>query len=234
MSKRIVLYLIICLLFGVVCFISTNNIIVSGIVVGVSALYFIIFAERKISKSLDNVECFHECYRFINSFLISINVKGSLPFAFETVKPAMSDKYLSIIDGISEMNENEKLEYLSKYYHFHIYSLFLNVINLWQEQGGDILQLSSYLIEEARNVEEYVVNAQRISKRKLFEFSTLWLFSLAILVILRYALTQFFPFLSKQLYYPICIGIFFLFILFSTHVIISRAFSYEIKGWSEQ
>ena len=168
MNKRSILYLLISLIFGVSCFVATSNFIVSGIVLVLSILYFLILAEPRIKKANESLTRFHECYRFINAYIISINVKGSLSFAFESVKPAMSDSYLSLMDGINDLNDNEKLTYLSKYFPFHVYSLFLNVIQLWQEQGGDILSLSSYLIDETRNVEEYLVNSERIAKRKIF------------------------------------------------------------------
>ena len=233
MSKRVMIYISISLVFGIVSFIATNNFIVTIIVMLISLLYFLIIANPLIKKSSILIYRYHECYRFINSFLISLNVKGSLSYAFDNVKPSMTEEYLSIIDGIKEMNDNEKLDYLSRYFTFHVYSLFLNIVSLWEEQGGDILSLSSYLINEARNVEEYLINVQRISRTKIIEFSSLWMFALLILIILRFALSQFFAYITNLVYYPIAIGLFFAFILFSIHILITKSFSYQIKGWQE-
>ena len=62
---------------------------------------------------------------------------------------------------------------------FDIYKLFLNIIALYEEQGGNILQMAALLTEKSRYQEQYLNNTVGVAKRKIIEFSTLWLFSLA-------------------------------------------------------
>ena len=143
----------------------------------------------------------------------------------------MSEDFHRDLKGIDDLNESEKLSYLCKYFKFHIYGLFVDLINLWSEQGGDIIDMSSYLINESRLTEEYINECESISLKKTIEFAILWIFSLAILIVLRFSLGQFFEFLSAKEYYPFIIFGFMLFVLTTIHVAITRICKIEIKGW---
>ena len=75
MNKRFIFYLLITVVFASVSYVSTENIIVTSIVGGITILYFLLLAEPKIKKALYMNEKYHQCYQFINSFIISINVR---------------------------------------------------------------------------------------------------------------------------------------------------------------
>ena len=234
MGSYVLIGLIISLLVAVVTYIVSNNLVISLIIFLAYILYFFIIGLIQFKKYRKKISRCHDCYRFINTFVVSLSIKQSIKSAYETTLNVMSEDFHRDLKGIDDLNETEKLSYICKYFKFHIYGLFIDLINLWSEQGGDIIDMSSYLINESRLVEEYINESESLSLKKTFEFATLWIFTLVILIVLRFSLGDFYAFLSKQIYFPIIIGTFMLFVLITIHIAMTRLCKVEIKGWYDE
>ena len=215
-------------------FLASENIIVSISVFVLSNLFFIFLVKRQIDKSHLKIHRYHQCFQFINSFIISLNIKGSLSAAMQSGYETSDETTREIIDSIKEMSEEEKITYLSKYFKFDLYHLFVDTVLLWNEEGGDILKMSRYLIDQARLKEEYLLTCQSIHKTKTIEFAVLWSISLAILAVLRFALSQFFSYILHTLIYQISIVVIILFALFSIYILVSRVTNLELEGWKDE
>ncbi len=233
MNTITILGIIIALLLTIICYIATSNIYISLVVLLLSILYFMLIATRLIKKNHEKVERYHQCYHFINTFVISLSVKQSLKGAFSSTFESMDTAFKNEMTGLEEMDEIEKLSYLSSYFKFHNYHLFCDLINLWVEQGGNILEMSAHLINESRLTEEYLIQCDRLAKKHLFEFALLWFIALAILVVLRFALAQFYNQIIKQMFYPVAVLIIILLCLGTIHLTILRMNKVEIRGWDD-
>lgn len=232
MKNVSLLFIALILVFTVLCYVVTNNFISSGVVLVFTSLYLFLYANQKI-KSIDvYLKRFHSCYSFINTYIISISVQGSLLAAFDSTKITMDKGYIDIVNGISNLNEEERLDYLKKYYDFDIYYLFLSVMKVWIEQGGDIFKIAHYLISEARRKEEYFIKLENITKHKIVELSTLWIFTLLIILVLRFTLNSFYQLITKNLLFQITIvGIFFLLVT-SLHFFLTKVITHTTGGAS--
>lgn len=230
MNRYLVGFILASLIIGVVSYIGSSSFILAGICLGVFLLYFLLIAYPYIKKENSRLKRYEECYHFINSYILSLNVRPSLNFAFINSKMNFSFDLTNLIEGLHDLNELETLEYLTSYFPFHIYSLFLQVIKLWLEQGGSILTASSYLLKEVERDEEYLINVKRISLSNFTETIILWSLSLLIIVILRFALNDYFLKISSQTIYLIFIAVFFLFMLVAIHLLINKTFSINIRG----
>ena len=111
--------------------------------------------------------------------------------------------------------------------------MFIDLININEEQGGNILEQSKYLLEELRLNEEYISEGTLISKRKMTEFAILWVLTYVIMVFMRFALSSFFQNISKQLFFIIGILLIDVFCLLSIHFAIIKYTSLKIKGWDD-
>ena len=233
MNQVITYGIIISIILGVVSFIASNNFIVAIAILVIGVLYFIFLAKPVFYKYQVKTRRFAECYHFINTFIVSLSVKGVVQGAYETTIGAMPEDFITNVENIEAFSNKEKLEHLNKYFRFHVYSLFVDLINIYEEQGGDILAMSNHLLDETRIIEEYVSESRLIAKKKIFEFVILWALTLGIMIFLRFTLGQFFDVICKQIYYPIGIfGICF-FCLISIHIALTRMCKLEIKGWSD-
>ncbi len=231
MQLVILVELLVPMVVAIIAYLSTDNFIVAGAVLLIYLAYFIIIFHRKVKSTSAIKKKYHQCYSFINNFIISLSVKNSLQGAYENATLHPDEDFELELRGIKHLDILEQLEYLKKYYTFHTYELFYDVIDLFVEQGGDILEMSRYLIKEARSNEEYINQCQEMNKRKIVELISLWAFTLAILVFVRYGLSQFFEPIKNQLFYPIMVGAFFLFVLVGIHIMVTYFTGLEIKGY---
>ena len=138
-----------------------------------------------------------------------------------------------IIDSIEDLSEQEKITYLSKYFKFDLYHLFVDMVSLWNEQGGDILDMSRHLVEQVRLKEEYLLTCESLNKSKTVEFVVLWTIALIILASLRFALSQFFDRISKTIIYQIAVVVVILFALLSIYILILRITNVSLEGWKD-
>ena len=233
MNQLITIGIITSIIISIASYIATNNFIVPIVCLVISLLYFMLIARPLFQRYLTKITRFHQCYHFINSFIVSLSIRHSIMGAYEAAMQNMPDDFVAKAENTDLFDYKEKLENLSKYFRFHVFSLFLDLVSLYEDQGGDILSMSHYLLEETRYVEEYISTNSLMARRKLFEFGFLWFLALAIMVLMRFSLSNFYTLVAKQLFFPIGIGIICLFVLISIHIAIQKMAKLDIKGWND-
>lgn len=214
-------------------FIANENLICSLLIFLISIGFFVFIVRRQKDKYQEKTRRYHQCFRFINTYLTSLSIKGSLSYARESSYNISDDKVKEVMDSIKELDEEEQLSYLSKYFKFDLYRLFVDTVTLWNEQGGDILKMSERLINKVRLKEEYLLNCESMHKSRIVEFSILWSITLIILASLRFALSQFYSKVVKTPFYQIAVVVIFLFILVSIYVLTKRISNVVLEGWKE-
>ena len=229
----IVVGIVVSIVFSGVTFIASQNIFSSIILFVLSNAFFVLIARRQINKSQQKIHRYHQCFQFINSYLVSLNVKGSLSLAMESSYETADEGTKEIIDSIKDLSEQEKVSYLSKYFRFDLYHLFADMVFLWNEQGGDILAMSRHLVEQVRLKEEYLLTCESLNKSKTIEFVVLWAIALVILASLRFALSQFFDRISKTIIYQVAVVVVILFALLSIYILILRITNVNLEGWKD-
>ncbi|MFA6852192.1 MAG: hypothetical protein WCR34_03440 [Bacilli bacterium] len=231
MNNSIIIGLVLGTIFGFIGYFATDSFLISLIVAGMTILYFSFVINRRFNKYLVMTKRFHSCYFFINNFIVSLSVKESIVDAFSSSSEGLGRSFLDSQDGIEDLTENEKIIYLKKYFDFHIYYLFSDIIALWCEQGGDIIKMSNYLMGSCRESEEYILYCQSENRKSGIEFCLLWVFSLFILTILRVVLADFYSSITRQVFYPYAIFGIFVILLFSIEILTRRMTNINIRGW---
>ena len=233
MNKNFITLLFISLLISVVSYIALENIIISGGILIVYIIFSLLIISPMLKKHAIKIRKFHECYHFINNYVISLSIKKSIAGALESTVNSMPTQFIDIYEGLENMGNIDKLNYLSSYFSFHAYQLFLQILAIWQEEGGDILQMSKYLINEIRCNEEYITKTESMSVHKYVEIGILWSFCLLIIIVLRFALKDFYMYIKGQLIYLISMVILFLFILFAIFLLVQKGTDLKIKGYKD-
>ena len=233
MNSVLTIGIIISVILGVTSFVASNNFIIAIVVLVISILYFVFIARPLINKYETKIRRFDECYHFINTFIVSLSIKGSVTSSYESSIQVMPESFISSIENIETFSQQDKLDHINKYFRFHVFSLFVDLINIYEEQGGNILEMSHYLLEETRLIEEYITTSKNITKKKMVEFAILWILTLGIMVFMRFALSQFFNVIARQIFYPIGILFICLFCLLSIHVALCKMTKLKIRGWND-
>ena len=225
-----ILGFVIGLILAFVSFYASSNVILGGAALIVSLLFYYLYVLPQLNKYFSIIQKLHECYFFINNFLISLSIKESLIAAFEAVSTAISDDFKEYLDSINELSPQEKLLYLKKYFPFHLYGIFADIVLLWTEQGGNILEMSNHVTNEIREVEEYISYSESVARRKTFELIVLWVFSLSVVVVLRLSLNDFYGPLTQQFIFMASIGLLVLVVLASIFFFINRFTKIDVRG----
>ena len=217
-----------------ICFISTESYISAAFVFVVSLLYFVIYANKVMKNKDEKKTRFMECFQFVNNFLISLSIKGHASGALASALESQNEETKELLNSLDSDDPMDKVRYLKNYFRFDVYYLFIDLVTLYNEEGGDILQMSSHLLNQIRELEEYIVNVERINKNTLLEFAILWTFSLTVLAILRFSLDDFFKYVVGNNFYQISVVLILLFTLASIHIAISKVTKFEIRGWNNE
>lgn len=234
MKSSVFIFVFISLFLTSVVFFSTNSIPVTIAIFVLSLAYFFSLGYMRIKKSMVKTSRYHSCFQFINNFIVALSVKRTIGLALETTMDTFDEELKREINSVEHLDDMEKLEYLEKYFHFDVYKLFLSVISLYVEQGGNILDMSSNLLSEIRLDEEYINEINSYAKGKCFEFGMLWTISLAILIIIRVVLSQFYASFTSLLFYQLAVGGICLFVLFTVDILIRHLSSLDIRGWKHE
>lgn len=229
MKNFILISFLINLILGLISFFVTENIFIGGSIFIVSLIFLLTIINKKLINYKKEVNRIHECYLFINNFLITLSIKESLNSAFETVETSVSEEFYDFLKSIDELNPQEKLIYLNKYFPFHVYQIFVDIVNVWVDEGGNILEMSNHIIDEIRQIEEYVSFSQSISRRKIIEASSLWLFSLLVVVVLKISLNSSFSLILKQPVFIISTIFTCILFLATTYLAVNKMTKLEIR-----
>jgi len=213
MSKRLIVYLLISLLFGGVFYYLTNNLIFSVINLSFYLIYFFVIFEKKYRKYSIIIRKTTECINFINNFVITISINNSLTTTLNSLSSGFSDSLVEQINSINQLNDEEKIIYLDNYFENHLYSAFIKILKQYLYEGGNIIDSSHLLIFDSRMVEENLNNYISFSKKKVLQFYIGWILCFAILITMHIFLGEYFTKIQKMPYFPYACLVFFLFFL---------------------
>ena len=217
---------------SLICFISTQNLISTAIIGVVTLIYFFVYVNKVIKNKDEKINRFQDCYQFINNFLIALSIKGHISGALASALESQNEETNDLVKSVDSNDPMEKVIYLKDYFKFDVYSLFIDLIQVFNDEGGNIIQMSRYLLNQIREDEEYIVNAERMNKKALAEFVILWSFALCILVILKFSLDDFFTHIVKNVFYQVSVVCILFFALVSLHIAVRKITNIKIKGWN--
>ena len=62
-------------------FIATQNIFSTLFIFLISLVFFVLIVKKQMAKNQLKIHRYHQCYQFINTFIVSLNIKGSMSAA---------------------------------------------------------------------------------------------------------------------------------------------------------
>ena len=156
-----------------------------------------------------------ECFRFVSSFIVSLSLTGSLDKSFEGAASDAQGEFKEVLSGIEDFDVKGRIQYLDSYFESESYSMFLSLYGLYEEQGGDLLDLSRELMDELTRIEESADAMEKNGYMNLREFIMTWILSLGVVGFLRFGLANFYESLVKNALYLGALAVFFAFFLFA-------------------
>ena len=210
MIKRLPIYLIIVLLASGLNYFSTKSIVFTLIIAAVGLLMFCLIAEPYLKKfELKQIRT-KECVWFINNFLITLSINQSIRLTFETMKESFSKTLKQQVKLNEHLDVESQIRQLKYYFNSDLYNVFLNLLDQYIYNGGEILKISQILMFDTRKVGESLDNHISLLVRKVVEFMSLWVMTFLILIIMKIALNDFYDQIANNLQFKVGILIFFI------------------------
>lgn len=222
MSFVLVIFLLLSLgLGGLAYFVTSSLLIAVVIALGFLVVFlFLVFPSIKKFQNLQQKQ--HECYLFVNSFLITLSVCQSIEKSYESAIQNVTSGLKETTDAIAHLGPKQRIDYLSNYFEMPIYDMFLSVLNIYLEQGGDILKLSKTLMEELTRIEETQISLSKNALSVLLQWIVLWAMSFAILGFARFGLNSFYSYLVSSPTYILVSVLYFVLLAFSIVVFTAK------------
>jgi len=217
-----IFYIIISIAVAFICYITSFNLPISLLVLVLYLAYYFLIGRKILERSREKAQHIHICYHFINAFIISMSVKESVEEAYQSGIRFSDKEFNEITKEIESMRTSDRLVYLRDYFNLAVYKMFLNVFNLYQDQGGNILTMSETVISETTRMERSLTESISQSNKYFGEFLVLWILSTGVLIFIRFSISSFYQSMLKSNIFFILLIAFFFVILFSIHMFIVR------------
>lgn len=224
-----ILFILLSVFIGVLGYLATNNLIFPIVIFVVYVLYYFIFGRKMLMNYHDKQRRIHACYHFINSFIISMSVKESVEDAYQAGIRCPNKELEEITNELTQMRTYDRIIYLRDYFNLGIYKMFINVLDLYQDQGGNILNMSEELIGESTRIEKTLTESTALSNKYLGEILLLWIMSFGILLFLRFSIAQFYDQMKSSPIFFAFLVAYFILLLFSIHLFIRRYTTIQVK-----
>lgn len=234
MKKYDLIFIFLGVFLGILCYISTKNLIFSIVILVVFVVDYFIFMRKKFIHYFGLIERVHTSYHFINSFIISLSVKDSFEEAYQSGIRINNARLNAETKELNEMVALDRVRYLYGYFNLSIYKVFLNVLDLYQDQGGNILNMADNLLRECTRTEKTLSDTLSIGYKHLTEFVILWLMSFAILLFMRFSIAEFYMMMLKSPFVAPMIFMFFIICIVSINLFVNSFTNLTVKEGSKE
>ncbi len=226
---RDALFVLLTIMLAMVAYLTSFDIYIPIFVVASYLLYYFVLGRRYLIKKDRLTRRIHACYHFINAFIISMSVKESVEDAYQSGIRYEDKELNEITENLENLKVSDRIAYLREFFNLAVFKMFINVLSLYQDQGGNILNMSDELISESTRIEKSLSESLIESNRYLGQFLLLWIMSVSVLLFIRFSISSFYVSMSKSSIFVGFLLVFFILILFSIHLFIVRFSSIVVK-----
>ncbi|MCH4201417.1 MAG: hypothetical protein LKF69_05445 [Bacilli bacterium] len=139
------------------------------------------------------------CFSFISNMVVAINVKKTIEDAFIFYLERENNHSLikSLVHGLSAL---EAISALSEYFSYPIYQNFQDIITIYINEGGDILTLTTYLLDDIHRANSHLQKVIKLSLRKSIEVLILWILCFLAAIMMRFSIKDIYEAIISNYY----------------------------------
>lgn len=139
------------------------------------------------------------CFSFISNMVVTINVKKTIEDAFIFYLERENNHSLikSLVHGLSAL---EAISALSEYFSYPIYQNFQDIITIYINEGGDILTLTTYLLDDIHRAKSHLQKVIKLSLRKSIEVLILWILCFLAAIMMRFSIKDIYEAIISNYY----------------------------------
>ncbi|MDD3383891.1 MAG: hypothetical protein WC123_02540 [Bacilli bacterium] len=191
MNKKLMYLCIFLVPIVIIYYLLIDNLIVTTIflIITLYILYKYVFNDILTTKKY--ISKINEMQMFSISLVMQISSTPSLHEAFKLCSPYFSDN-LQDIYFESEGDIDKFLSGLNSYFINQTFSVFVELIKIYDKNGGDFLQMSNSIVADISYKKTSSYELYKIKRRKIIEFLSMWLLSIACMLYMRIELSSYY------------------------------------------
>ena len=197
MNKKLIYLCILFIPISIIYYLLLDNFILTAIfsLFTMYVLYkYIINDILAIKKYIFKI---NEMHMFSTAFVMQVS---STPSVHETIK--LCSPYFSndVQDIYLESEDicNNFLSSLDIYFSNKTFSVFVELIKIYDKDGGDFLQMSNSIVADISYKKTSSYELFKIKKRKVIEFLSMWILSISCMLYMRIALSFYYLSIIKS------------------------------------
>ncbi len=163
-----------------------------------------------------------QMYYWMQTLLTTLSIKKTITETFVNVVQQYQLKKEHWLAPYMSNDSLHALRNLKQRFTHPLYGLFLNTLEFYEVQGGDVLILFDSILQQTRLVEARRTEIQSLTKKYFFQWVFLWVLNLFILLMAKFVLMDLFDVMKTNL----------IFIAMVTMVVIYFPFSH--LWWLQQ
>lgn len=183
-TKKIIFSYLLSLGFGVFCYFMTYNLYIAIIYAFINFLLFQLFILPLVIKNKKELTTLEEFQHFVSSLIMQLTITPSLMEALENVSNFFDDEIQETMKD-DELALNSKIEILGKRFPFPLFFVFAKLLDLYTNQGGDIIEMTVEIISQIDHMEVSLKDIILDNKKKISEIFVLWGLSIASTIYLK-------------------------------------------------
>jgi hypothetical protein len=163
-----------------------------------------------------------QMYYWMQTLLTTLSIKKTITETFVNVVQQYQLKKEHWLSPYMSNDSLHALRNLKQRFTHPLYGLFLNTLEFYEQQGGDVLILFDSILQQTRLVEARRTEIQSLTKKYFFQWVFLWVLNLFILLMAKFVLMDLFDVMKTN----------FIFIAMITMVVLYFPFSH--LWWLQQ
>lgn len=165
MTTLIIAFSILTIAIGALSFFMSESLVIALITSTITIIYVFGVAGKRIQKSQAQISNTRQCYAFINQFIITLSVHESISATYNHLQEQWPPGVRKHLDDSGILDPFQNLMSLQNYFTSKLYRVFLDLLNIYKSEGGDIIKISDYLLAQVRLGGEVIENLLTLVKR---------------------------------------------------------------------
>jgi len=216
--KLLVAFTILTLMF----YVSTGEMIFTAAFFTFALVYLFGYAYKKLIRTENYNERIENCVVFINSFIINLSIKNNVLECLDGITPSLPDSLKKEVELYKNDDPILLIDSLRQYFKLEIFDVFSETVSLYSNEGGDPLIMFSQILENVKVLHEKKNETVVEAKKTFTQISLLWGLATLILVVCRFALTDFYSHLLGDLMFSLLVFASYLIALVCYHIFVLR------------
>ena len=189
------------------------NWLISGALAAISIPVFAFFVLRPLSIWRNKSRKREECFRFVNAFVVSYAVNDTIEASYASAAVGLSQEGKEAAEALASRSVYERLEGLAAYFETPFYRMFLSLLKVQQEEGGNFMDKAEPLLNEINQSYDDHLLKEKEKSKQLGQWAALWIMSALVVLFVRIALNNNYASIAASLPY-IVIGVAYFLLIF--------------------